>query len=234
MGKVNLIDQLRKHSSGSSTGSGKYGNANKEPDVEFEDASGSDSELDANEKRRVVMLLIGIFLVLGARQVIPFLVSDKEAALHSEASVIDQKIAVEQKKAQGLKLVQEEMRQYDSRVSDLKAKLQKVQQLDEDRNLLVRMTDYIVKEMPQRLWFDSIDVDTNAKVKVSGYSSNYQVVSDFMKKLEGAIYFPNWKLLQTENPSPSSAKVATDAKTNSIEIPLDAKRFELEAQAAHL
>lgn len=236
MSKVNLIDQLRKRGSGGGSVSASPRSYQRDPDVEFEDSgSGDSSSLDAYEKRRVVMLLLGIMLVLGGRKLVPLYTEEPETLARQEGAQISQQIAAEQQKSQGMKTIQDEMRQYDSRVADLKAKLLKVQQLDENRNLLVRMTDYIVKEMPQRLWFDRLDLDTRSRVQVSGYSSNYQIVSDFIKKLDGAIYFPQWRLLQTENRGSSeSATTSNSTNSNVIQVPPESKRFELEAEVARI
>lgn len=242
MGKINLIDQLRKRGrsagSGASSSSGSSTSFQREPEVEFEDATAdSGSGLDAYEKRRLVMLVLGICLVLGGRQLVPMYTQDMENAARNESNELDQKIAQEQKQGKSLELIQGEMKQYDARVSDLRAKLQKVQQLNEDRNLLVRMADYIVKEMPQRLWFERVEIDTRTRVTISGYSFNYQIVSDFMKKLEGAVYFPEWRLVQTQNQGNSVAPQIQGALApplNAVVIPPDSKRFELEAETARL
>ncbi|HVJ64541.1 MAG TPA: PilN domain-containing protein [Bdellovibrionota bacterium] len=242
MGKINLIDQLRKRGGSSSAdiGGGKASVfAKGSEEVEFEESSdsGDGGGLDAYEKRKVVMLLFGIMLVLGGRQLVPLYTGGIEGEARQTESELITKIAAEKKKAEELKLVQEEMKQYEGRVEDLRSKLQKVQQLEANRNLLVRMTDYIVKEMPQRLWFDNLDLDTRAKVLISGYSSNYQIVSDFMKKLEGAVYFPKWRLVQTENQPENVSSMAPSVKldsANAIVTPPDSKKFTLEAEAAKL
>lgn len=234
MGKINLIDQLRSRSSGDGIGSSIPRSSAREQEVEFEELESS-SGLDAYEKRRVVVMLFGVMLVLGGRQLVPTFTVSKENLVRNEINNLEQSIASEKSKTQKLKMVQDEMRQYDSRVADLQAKLQKVKQLDENRNLLVRMTDYIVKEMPQRLWFDRVDVDTRSKVLVSGYSTNYQIVSEFMKKLEGAVYFPQWRLVQTENRGGTEGTTqSTNTSQMVIQIPPESKRFELEAEAARL
>jgi len=242
MGKINLIDQLRKRGSGAGVDLGGpkasvFAKGND--DVEFEESSegGEGGGLDAYEKRKVAMLLFGIMLVLGGRQLVPLYTSGIEGEARQTEGELTTKIAAETKKSEDLKLVQEEMKQYDGRVADLRSKLAKVQQLEANRNLLVRMTDYIVKEMPPRLWFNDLDLDTRAKVKISGYSSNYQIVSDFMKKLEGAVYFPKWQLIQTENQPENLSVIPSSVKGDSstvIETPPDSKKFTLEAEAAKL
>jgi Tfp pilus assembly protein PilN len=238
MGKINLIEQLRKRGS-SHTSSGKSGifsfsskESKSSDDVEFEDSP--ESSLDAHDKRRVLMLLVGIACVLGGRQLVPIYTAELERSVRNQNAELDSKLLEEQQTAEKFKLVQEEMRQYELRVTDLQQKLQKIRDLDENRNLLVRMTDYIVKEMPQRLWFESLSIDTKTKVSISGFSTNFQVVSDYMRKLEGAVYFPNWRLIQTEASQTSSAPVAQAESANSIEVPLDSKRFRLEADTVGL
>lgn len=236
MGKINLIDQLRKRDLGGGAAKPKksifdmlQGSASTSTEVEFEDDDAG-SSLDPYEKRRVVMLLVGIMLVFGGRQLVPLFTMEMETAVRNEISDLDSATAVQQKRAKELQLVQEEMVQYESRVGDLNAKLQKIRQLNEERNLLVRMTDYIIKEMPARVWFDSIDIDTRTKVSISGFSTNYQLVSDFMKRLEGAVYFPKWRLVQTE----SKSTAESDTATVGAPIPLDSKKFLLEAETTRL
>lgn len=243
MGKINLIDQLRNRGTGGAASAPKssmFGflknksTSDKMSDLQFDEgASGSD--LDAYEKRKVVMLLVGIALVLGGRQLVPMYTAEVENSVRNDIAELDAKISVEQAQAEQLKMVQEEMNQYESRVGDLNAKLKKIRQLNEERNLLVRMTDYIIKEMPSRLWFETIELDTRSMVKITGYSTNYQLVSDFMKKLEGAVYFPKWRLLQTESKSlPGTIQDSESPKTDEVSIPLDSKQFVLEAETVSL
>ncbi len=243
MGKINLIDQLRKRGSGGSAPKSSlfsFSKTNSGPEnseIEFEESS--DSQLDAYEKRKVAMLLLGILLVLAGRQLVPLYTQSQENTIRTTISDLDNRIAEEKKKDQDLKQVQIEMQQYDGRVGDLRAKLQKVQQLEAGRNLLVRMTDYIIKEMPQRLWFETLEVNTREKVNIVGYSTNYQIVSDFMKKLEGAIYFPKWKLVQTDSQSvhaslEEGSGPVTMANDKAFSIPSDSKKFVLEADAVGL
>lgn len=235
MSKINLIKQLRARAKAEGFANAVIG-ADKDAEVQFEEESGSGRTLDPHEKRKVLMLFVGVLLVLGGRQLLPLYTSGFENEARKIAADLDQKLAIEKQKSAALELIKQEMEQYELRVTDLRAKLSKVQQLEADRNLLVRMSDYIVKEMPQRLWFEKLEIDTRTKVVISGFSSNYQVVSDFMKKLEGAVYFPHWKLLQTRSEDQRQGGGASAAAPASsvIAVPADSKRFELEAETVKL
>jgi hypothetical protein len=108
-----------------------------------------------------------------------------------------------------------------------------VEAVQQNRNSLIRMVDFVVSQMPNDVWMRKLEVDIQqgpnnpeSKISVLGSAITLQAVSEFLKKLENAVFFPTWDLTQTQSVSGATSGNSTD--------PPDSKTFEITSRIVSL
>jgi Tfp pilus assembly protein PilN len=73
-------------------------------------------------------------------------------------------------------------------------------------------------------------------VSVKGQALSLQLVSEFLKRLEGAVFFPKWTLVETREDSSGGVGLAAAAAgaIRSTDVPLEKKSFEINAKVMGL
>ncbi len=207
---------------------------NSAPDSASTYSEGGMGEFGREEIIRLIMVLVGVGIIYGAK----FAVTDYTQRITDEKQAVINKIAAEvsaeQAKLASLKDLQAEEEAFNKRVEELQKKLDLVESVSRNRNTLVRMVDFAVTEMPRSVWLSQISVDLGeaSRIELQGRSTTMQLVSEYLKRLEGAVFFPDWQLVETENLNAAGASAAppTTGVVDAKAIPQDAKRFTISAK----
>lgn len=151
---------------------------------------------------------------------------EQSNAKRQELSALQANVKKQEGLASELKAIREEMVEYDKRMDELRRKTKKVHSLNDNRNFIVRSVDFFVSQMPQDVWLSSLEIERGdgGTIIAEGFSSDLQSVSDFMKTLESAVFYPTWILESTSHES--SGTQGDDSK---ISTPRDVKRFRIRA-----
>lgn len=225
MAGINLLKQLKNRPKDEFVGS--------EPSVDlgagdrFQGAELSTSEFQREDFIRLLLICIGVGLIYGGK----FLVRDYTGKITQEKQAVvarmDTEIAELNQKLTALKDLQGEQDAFDKRVQELQKKLDLVESVSRNRNLAVRMVDFAVTEMPSPVWLSRIylDLSNDGRIELSGRSTSMQLVSEYLKRLEGAVFFPAWQLIETQNEA-----VSADANSTGGVTPRDTKRFGISAK----
>ncbi len=147
-----------------------------------------------------------------------------EARLQGEVA----KLEVQVKQTEALR---NEIKSFEAQMAEVQKKLTLIESTGRNRNLIVRMIDFLVNEMPNNVWLTRTGVDgavTDSKITVEGYALSLQNVSEFVKKLEGAVFFPVWDVVET-----TAEKSQANAATPNVQ-PIDAKKFQISAKVKAL
>lgn len=238
MSGINLVKKLKDYKAG---GSNQV--APKKPGFKLDFSfgnSGGESTPEVSSKDKVLFFLflvgagLGYYATIYGKEYTDRITIQKQ----SEIAAFDAKIASEKSKLQTLKGLAQEADAYEKQMQDLQRKLAVIESLGKNRNLAVRMVDFIVSEMPNNVWLNKMTLDTKieSKVEISGNAMSLQVVSEFMKRLEGAVFFPSWQLIETQKQE--SVAVGMPVKMGSTDkkrdvIP-DARSFLLNARVVPL
>lgn len=224
MAGINFADQLKESTRGGAASSGTPGR--------FDTGGGGSFDFESHDKGRLLILVIGIAAIFGAKYYARTHAENLTRERENEIAQYEVTINTEKQKLASLKDIAAEAETYNKRLEELQQKIGLVESVSNNRNLLVRMVDFTVSEMPGSLWLSKVSVDTGAdsKIDLTGYAMSLQLVGEFLKRLEGAVFFPSWNLVETESPGPSG--VANDANRNGkpIGIVPESKRFTLNAR----
>jgi Tfp pilus assembly protein PilN len=232
---INLIDQL-----------GEKSSQNSEVFTEEEEASGglfsflkrkknveqeipvSSSEMDARDRAQVILFIIGMALVFGPKFYLEQELAKKTEIKSKAVADLTLELNQEKKKEERLKVIREEMLKFDGQVAELKRKIQKVEDLSLNKNYLVRTVDFLTLEMPNDIWLVKLSASRGGagEISLEGYAMNLQKVSEFMSRLETAVFYPNWILEETTN----EGTKAEETRPGDIVIPADAKKFKIKAK----
>ncbi|MBS1982783.1 MAG: PilN domain-containing protein [Bdellovibrionales bacterium] len=229
MAGVNLVKRLKERKTGVGPGAGSRGKLFGMDMPTF--SGGSSIEISSGDRIRILLMVASIGAGFFMRSFVRDFTSRKEAALRVEVNKLDQQIAEEKKKLDALKGLAQEADAYERQMAELQRKLAIIESLGKNRNLAVRMVDFIVSEMPSNIWLAKMNLDTRTeqKVEVLGNATSLQLVSEFMRRLEGAVFFPRWQLVET---SSRDASTASDPKAN--KGPSDVRSFSLNAKVVPL
>lgn len=228
MAGINLITKIEENKSGGSTGSKVFG---------------MDMGLDATDLTRLLLHGIGVALVYGSLHFIDVKVSEETSVLTVQIQELETKGAELKQRLGAVQDFARESTVYDKQMQDLRKKLEYLEKLSQGRNRVVRMIDYAINRMPQQIWMSELEIDTGEKkfIKMQGMAMSLQEVSDFMVSLEGAIFYPSWKLVESTNPdaaktnpasttaAPSESNAGANGATQNRDI-VGAKQFIIEAE----
>ncbi len=181
---------------------------------------------DGYVKKRLLLMVIAAGIIFGARHYVIDELKNKIVVLETESTELTKKIEAEKKRSAELAEIRNEMIDFDRQVAQLRERLAAIRSVGKNRNLIVRMMDYLISEMPQRVWISDIELGRTTKVKMKGTAVTLQIVSEYIKRLQGAIFFPEWTLKKATGDSRRQAQKPVQG----IEVPADVKDFELEAK----
>jgi Tfp pilus assembly protein PilN len=95
-----------------------------------------------------------------------------------------------------------------------------------NRDKVVRMVDFIITKMPEPIWISELRLEAKAgtAVDLKGFSTTYQTISTYFTRLEDAVFFTDWQLVET-----SLQKVKGPTGED-----IDASKFDLKAQVTEV
>lgn len=229
MAGINLIKRLKEQKSGAkmsspSGGFGGFGGGSSSLGSEASDVSSGD-------KLKIVLMLLLWAGAYYGRVYKDQRISELETAKKNEIAAVDQLVSAEKSKMTALKSLAQEAEAYERQMAELQRKLTVIESLGKNKNLAVRMVDFIVSEMPANVWLQKMNLDTKleSKVDLQGNATSMQVVSEFMKRLEGAVFFPSWQLVETKK---EETALSGDPKKKEA-IP-ESRSFQLNAKVVPL
>jgi hypothetical protein len=222
MAGINLADQIKASKANTSVSSAP---SNAKP---FSMPSFK-TEFQAEDRIRVFIMLFGLVSIFAAKYYVKDYTDRLTQQKEAEVSQLETSIIAERQKLNSLKDIAAEADTYNKRIEELRQKVNLVDSLSRNRNFLVRMLDFTVSEMPSPLWLRKIQVDISAdgKIDLAGYATSLQLVGEYVKRLEGAVFFPSWSVVETES---EQSTVLTSSSGKGIPIPPDSKRFSLTAK----
>lgn len=204
----------------------------------------SGESISMGDKVRILLMLAGIAAIPLARDQVREYTAKIEVEKRAEIQSFDQQIAAESSKLNQLKGLASEADAYEKQMQELSRKLAMIEALGKNRNLAVRMVDFVVSEMPSNLWLTkmNLDVKQDQKIEVAGNATTMQTVSDFLKRLEGAVFFPAWQLVETAKVDGGGAGAGggafssgqSNARSSQVVIPTDTKSFQVNARVVPL
>lgn len=233
---INLVTQLRNPGSASSGGSADLESGGGSSFLErFRSMSSDGADWSREDTVRVVLAIIGIAGLFGMRYFVEDYTAKQQVELDAQVSQLDQQIAAENKKFNSLKGLKAEAEAYDKQMAELQRKLELVESVSKNRNLVVRMTDFLVTEMPPSIWLGKLNLEAGDKneVEINGGALNLQIVSEYVKRLEGAVFFPKWQLKETvadASAGPGSGAQQSKGTVKTAPVPRDTKRFQISAK----
>jgi Tfp pilus assembly protein PilN len=228
---INLIDQLRERQDNSQVvieeerSSGLFGFLKRRSSP----AAVPSAQIDARDRVALLLLVVGILIVFGSKTYLEEELRKRADAKQAVVAELQQEFNLEKQKSEKLKAIREEMLTYDNRVAELRGKIQKITDLNQNRNFVVRSVDFLVTEMPVNVWLTKMGAKRggDGEVVLEGYSMSLQTVSDFMARLESAVFYPNWILEETTN---EGTKITETKDGAEVPIPPDAKKFKIKAK----
>jgi Tfp pilus assembly protein PilN len=223
MTTVNLAKQIKQRRAAEKRGEG--GSALPRMALSF--------ELETHEKVRLGIMIVGILSIFGGRFAVQKYTDGLNQERQAELTTIQGQVAAEKQKLASFDAIRKEIDSYESRMKEARDKLAIIERVRKNRNALVRMVDFVVSEMPNSVWLSKVSIDNSSggsdggTVRVEGYATSMQLVGDYLKHLEGAVFFPHWELEDTQNETLTSSAPKQAP-------PADAKRFEMNARIVNL
>lgn len=223
MAGINFADQLKESTRAGATNAGSPGRF---------DSGGPSFDFESHDKGRLLILVLGIASIFGAKYYARTHAENIARDKENEIAQYEVTIGTEKQKLASLKDIAAEAETYNKRLDELQQKIGLVESVSNNRNLLVRMIDFTVSEMPGSLWLSKVNVDSGAdsKIELTGYAMSLQLVGEFLKRLEGAVFFPSWNLVETESPGAGAAAPDPNRNGKPIGIVPESKRFTLNAR----
>lgn len=181
------------------------------------------------DNKRLALFLVVLFAFLGGKFYLDEIHKQKLMEQQKMLQDYTTKLQAEQSKAKTLEDISKAMEDYEKRVSDLRSKLSAFERLRKNRNLLVRVIDNSISDMPNDIWLSTLSADRdNGEIKMEGYSSTHQNISEYLAQLSSSIFFPHWQLNYIEN----TVGKAPAANSSVVEVPPNSKKFSIASKIA--
>jgi len=217
MAGVNLLKQLRKEEGREEATVAK---------VSF--GSNALSDLSSYQKVKLLLLVAGFFVFYFGRDYfnttyLPGKLVEPQAQIDS----LTQQIAAANRKRKENEEIANAANAYEQQIQELKKKIQIVERIKKsNRDKVVRMVDFIVSKMPDPVWITDLKLEAKSgtQVDLRGYSITYQTISSYFTRLEDAVFFDNWQLIE------SSLAIVKGPLGQDLE----ASKFELKAQVTEV
>ncbi len=245
MAGINLVDQLNKPRGRHGTEAEGYESASEGGGLfarlRASAGAGSSEGFSSEDSAYLLRFLLGIGLIFGGRYLVENYTHRIQAELQAQVNEHQQQIAAEANKLRGLQGIRAELDDYERQMGELRRKLELIQSVGRNRNLVVRAIDYAITEMPESLWLKSVEiaVGTEGRIDLNGYALTHQIISEYARRLEGGVFFPSWNLVETISEETASrptlgGTITSGAGTTPSSQMIGAKRFSLNAKVLPL
>jgi hypothetical protein len=217
MAGVNLLKQLRREE------------VSQEAVVsKFSLGGGALEDLSSYQKFKLLLLFLGFFVYYFGRDhfnttYLPSKLVEPQAQLER----INNEIAAAKRKLSENEEITKAANAYEQQIQELRRKIQTIENIKKsNRDKVLRMVDFIVSKMPEPVWISELKLEAKAgtDVDLQGFSMSYQTISTFFSRLEDAVFFRDWQLIES-----SLTKVKGPTGDD-----IDASKFQLRAQVAEV
>lgn len=201
-------------------------------------AGGGESgiELSGSQKFGLAILLLGIVSYTQYKLVInQFYINEKQAAAETVREQVRGEMNEWEQKLRAFDSIKAEIQSFEGQMSELRQKLAVIENMQKGRSSVVRMIDFMVREMPDEIWLTDVTVDVSGevrktgkigKVDMSGNSVSLQQLSAFIERLEKGVFFTKWNLQETT--------AQTAAPGTSGQAGMQFKTFKIDAEVQSL
>ncbi|MDZ7760980.1 MAG: PilN domain-containing protein [Desulfovermiculus sp.] len=146
-----------------------------------------------SDSRKQILLLILLLLLAGTG------IIQAKQMLSAKIDRLDQEL-------QSKTATQQELRKQIAQIRDLQNKLKELDQrvaiirrIREHQALPVRYLDEIARHVPgDKMWFDSLSMDNQGRMTLSGVALDNQVFARYLRRLRGSPYISDISLQQTQ------------------------------------
>lgn len=141
-------------------------------------------------------LFLGLFVILFSVAIcvgINYVYSSKVDKVRNSAETVNKEI-------KKLKVVEEQLKEFERRNAEVKSKIQALNNLEKDREGSLYLMRFLPSVIPSRLWLRNFNY-RGKRVELLGVSRDEREVADFVRKLEDSGYFKDVKikLINLEN-----------------------------------
>jgi type IV pilus assembly protein PilN len=109
-------------------------------------------------------------------------------SLSEESAALDEAIAGAQQETVGLRSVLEQVKQFDTRKTQLQQRVLLIEELRKGQSGPVHLLDELSRNLPDMLWLTELK-QQGAELTIDGRASSLTSVSDFVGNLEASTYF---------------------------------------------
>ena len=173
-------------------------------------------------QKQLVYAVVGLLVVCGACFGVHTQVAGKVDAVAQQNQQLQQEI-------DRLKQVIGKGEEFEKKKEALQKKLDIIQTLKARKTGPVHMLDEIATNIPEKCWLTSL-AEVNKKLTITGVALNFEVIADFIKKLEESGYFDDVYLVSTQQREKESLKLKEFSVTARMTSPQEKKIGE---EAAH-
>ncbi len=141
-------------------------------------------------------LFLGLFVILFSVAIcvaLNYVYSSKVDKVRDRAETVNREI-------KKLKVVEEQLKEFERRNAEVKSKIQALNNLEKDREGSLYLMRFLPSVIPSRLWLRNFNY-RGKRVELLGVSRDEREVADFVRKLEDSGYFKDVKikLINLEN-----------------------------------
>jgi Tfp pilus assembly protein PilN len=268
MSRINLVKQLKERRNATRTGTvpGLSGGGLK---TLFTNLGATSNQLDQREKVLLILFFLGFGSIFATRTYLSAVYfPSQEEIVQQEMMQLDTQLSQINTKLAAYDSIKNDIESFERKMGEVREKLSVIESVQKGRNAIVRMVTLIVEEMPTALWLSQLKIETFLEkinptlpaataaqpggiqnttdksigsVSVRGNALSLQVVSQFIKELEGAVFFPKWNLVETRGDSGGQMFAAAQSgmglgsgRGSADAPPVDSKNFEIQAKIAGL
>lgn len=217
MAGVNLLKQLRREEG-----------AEEAAVSRISLGGGALADLTSYQKLKLLLLVLGFFVYhFGRDHFNTTYLPSKLVEPQAQLDTLNEQIAAAQRKRVENEEIAKAADAYEQQIQELRRKIQIVETVKKsNRDKVVRMVDFIVSKMPEPVWISELKLEAKAgtPVDLQGFSTTYQTISTFFTRLEDAVFFNDWQLIES-----SRTKVKGPTGDD-----IDASKFQLKAQVSEV
>jgi len=198
---INLLKKLEQQQA--TDGSGGDGGLVEEKKIfGMSFGGGGGIELTKVQQIKLILLAVGfVSIFVGRSWLTGTYLPEKLVEPQAQLAQAQADVAQKEEEIKRIATIREELVQYEKQVGEIKAKIDAIRRVREgQRDRVLRMVDYIVQQMPEPVWISKIVLEPKpgSEISLDGKSMNYQNISTFLARLQKGVFFPTWKLEQTQ------------------------------------
>jgi Tfp pilus assembly protein PilN len=175
-------------------------------------------DLTAHQKTSLILLTLGLGVIYFQSDLLSIFYFDSLLIEKNQINAeLGTQVANLKNEVKGFGELRGQIEQFNKNMQDVRNKINEIESIKRaKRDFAIRLTDYVVAELPEGVWLEgiSVDVKTSRKVELRGYSLDLTLIGNYIQRLEKGAFFPKWQLASTGNsvlPSDSSRETRSFA-----------------------